>query len=429
MSEEEPQKNKEQKNKAAETGYTCEECARKFNSKGALQLHIWQKHTPRTPKEKNKGIVAQEKVESNYEISTRTPGFTLNPETLALAQLLVQSGRAKDLADLFKKSIYHMAYIEGGNKMVDQNQSPKETLDEIQSREIIDAYLVKLKGKDSTKEPEEDDIEKLEKQMTKQMRIRQMDRMMKGDSFDFKDLLAWQMFQGSFGGKKNDGEHADGIKQELAELKRKMETQDLINQFQRRLEGIESKKDDGNSFKDFVIALEKMRGESDKKVKEFEMKLQEERSIQLKDNMDRFEREVKEQLNNKLRSSGFDDQLQSKIKEQLLGNLDFKKLFSDGKEKTSSQAAQELISGVIDKVKEPLLAPMGQALAARIAQSGRREEPVYYPQQPPVSEEIPQQVETPQDNPINAGNETQETSTPEVNNNNSKKSGIQVVSG
>ena len=129
----------------------------------------------------------------------------------------------------------------------------------------------------------------------------------------------------------------------------------------------------------------------------------------------KFEKEVMEQVQSQLNSSGLDKELSERIKKQILDNLDLGKIFSGNKgEKNSAEVAKDLINGVVERIKEPLLKPLGQGLAARLANV--QSQPVEVQPQPvqyvegnpapeasnPVIEEQPiVSHEQPDNNPLN----------------------------
>lgn len=382
-----------------EDKYRCHLCGRVFNSPGALRLHLYQGHGF---KKEDKDVIDPTK--GSYRITALTKGFRLDAQTLALAQLLIKMGVAYNLSDLFEKAIYRMAMGEGvppkgGGSM----SNPKEALNEIQTAEMIDAYIDKLR---KNKDVSDDELEKLEKQMARQLRLKQLERLIKGGDFDFKDFFILQMLQQSF--KNNDS----SLKAEIESLKQQLQQQVMINnliqQFEKRLE--EVKKNNGSDIQQFLLALEKIRAESEKKQKEIEKELFKEKERRLEERQKKFEKEVMEQIQSKLNSSGLDKELTEKIKRQILENLDLGKIFSGSKgEKSSAEVAKDLINGVVERIKEPLLKPLGQGLAARLAgvnnpqpavESNPLPQPeINNPEQPVVEEQPLVTHEQPDNNP------------------------------
>ena len=385
-------------------GFKCHLCGKKFKSRGALQLHLFQAHGF---KKEDKDAVDPTK--GSYRITALTKGFRLDAQTLALAQLLIKMGVAYNLSDLFEKAIYRMAMGEGVPSKGGGNMSnPKEALTEIQTAEMIDAYINKLR---KDKDVSDDELEKLEKQMARQLRLKQLERLIKGGDFDFKDFFILQMLQQNFKGSDSS------LKAEIESLKQQLQQQVMINnliqQFEKRIEDM--KKNNGSDIQQFLLALEKIRAESEKKQKEIEKELFKEKERRLEERQKKFEKEVMEQVQSQLNSSGLDKELSERIKKQILDNLDLGKIFSGNKgEKNSAEVAKDLINGVVERIKEPLLKPLGQGLAARLANV--QSQPVEVQPQPvqyvegnpapeasnPVIEEQPiVSHEQPDNNPLN----------------------------
>ena len=108
----------------------------------------------------------------------------------------------------------------GPEKIVKQLQEAE------MSKEVLDIYRNKDKGKEAT----EDEMDKLEKSMAKQIRMKQMKKMLEGgEDLDLKELMKIQMFKQMFSPNQGQNNHQDtqlqALMQEIRDMKREQSHQ------------------------------------------------------------------------------------------------------------------------------------------------------------------------------------------------------------
>ena len=205
-----------------------------------------------------------------YEItSSRNLRFSGN-ET-AQAEMLIQSGVAKDFHDLAKKA-FNLLFIKeklnkafGNQNTMELNQNrepnPERTMRQIQEQEMMKAYTENMK-KGNQPNP-----------MEMMMMLRQMENPDKGKSSDgngfMNQLAMMQMMQAM---TKPQGDY--NLRGEIAELKHQMQMQQMMNQQAQTQQG-------NTSSQQFMQQMEQIRSERDKSIKAAEIEAQQERDKNL----------------------------------------------------------------------------------------------------------------------------------------------------
>lgn len=350
--------------------YVCEYCDLGFKSAHGLKIHQFKMHKDIVKefkeKKRNSRIGGTAMAVDVPELKVTTKGFKINADQMALAQLLINSGVANDFTGLFEKGLYVLAH--GGN-------NPKL-------------------GGGNMNEEDNFNLNKEMKKLLEQMQMKQAMEMIKGkeDSggFDMNKLMNMFVMQNLMKNLGGGGE--DKLNKEVESLKSQLQQQQLMNQFTAQINELKKSSNKNNGTTDLIIALEKIRADGEKKTKEIEGKLNRERENHLQEKIGELKESIQSSGNS---GNQFERAITEKIQGKVLEKFDTGELFGAKQEKDTGQVAQELIGGVIDKIKEPLLAPLGQGLKERIAKGGSS-----IPQEFEPQFEMPQEMPIPQEMPV-----------------------------
>ena len=286
------EKKKAQKDSTKEFPFVCDICSRRFGSQGPLNLHRWQKHGIT----RAKGEIREP---TGTDIQVQTAPVMLDVNEMAIANHLIQSGYAKDMRELIKKSI-HMMFFRGGGIMPEEGlerkqvkeKDPFDELDEMQNKELKRKFFEKqlrkfeseLEG-DTKKAVGEGSDDDMVKSMQKELQVKRLQKALKDDS-DLKDVLKdMMMFQAMgnvFGGRK-DGEDVTALRQQIQQMQMQHQQQIQQMQMQQQMQlqnqqVLQKLAEFGNkksmSAEDFM----KIWADKEKIVKEKELEVQKERN-------------------------------------------------------------------------------------------------------------------------------------------------------
>ena len=192
-------------------------------AKKSLPKHGIVKTEPQTEFVEDSGIPP---VDQRIGTSSRASSVFSGVEQ-GMAEMLIKSGYAKNIEELQRKNL-HLTYNTltsnfGGNSMKNPKEEESlEDIDKLEDKELLREYkqiklqrmkeeLEKKKGLESKRvePPSEDELEKLEKQMARQMRMKQMQRMIGDDKkeggFTMGDFMQYMLLKDLAGNKSNDG--------------------------------------------------------------------------------------------------------------------------------------------------------------------------------------------------------------------------------
>jgi len=223
---------------------------------------------------------AESEKEKGYKISSLRP-ISLSGREMALAEILINAGLAKNLNDLTRKGLYVMAAmfnLPHGQKMEELNQekqeekpNPKKTLRELQEQKMIEAYINNME-KGNVIDP-----------LSMMMLMRMMDNRDKGEDNNFMDkMLQLQMIRSI-----SQPQAETHLSKELADLKYQLQIQQILQQAQNK---------NAPSLNEQMIALEKIRADRDEKIKAAEIQAQQERDKTLKVMIDSKLKDMEKQL-------------------------------------------------------------------------------------------------------------------------------------
>jgi len=311
-----------------------------------------------------------EKQDKEYKMSSLRP-INLTGREMALAEILINAGLAKNFNDLTRKGLYVMSAmfnLPHGQKMEEnQNQTPnpKNTLKELQEQKLIEAYIDSMKKGNST-----DPLQMM--MLIRMMDNRGMDKgEHEGNNF-MEKLMQLQMI------KSMSQPNADSqLSKELADLKYQMQMQQILQNQQKN-----------PSLNDQLLALEKVRSERDERIKAAELQVQQERDKTLSIAIDTKLKEMERSVN-EARQGGISSQRIKDLKEEIQA---IKEMASEigAREK----GAGEYISETIGNVASTLQPTLTKLIEQR-QQPHQMPEPIY---QMPPEPEMPQMPEQPQVN-------------------------------
>lgn len=336
-----------------------------------------------------------------HEIPVTSQPFYPSLSQLVVIQKAKDRGMAKSIDEFMSKAINTYALENmGGNNMEEKSEKIdlQEMLDKESQRELVTAQAETIRAKakkiieDTAKTPEEksaafaefDDIMK----MATQMPIIKMKMKMA------KDLA--NAFTGEDGDSRKQDPEMAAMKQELAALKAKEQfdpilrsiddlrkkQEDNIGQLNRRQEELgklileaQSKKA-GETNEGTIERMAKIFADRDKEMATLRS-ASEQNLATLRAEVERAKNESMQQhLTSKIErleekmSGGGRQGLTAEIatiKEGIGALKDVAKEFAPAKaEKSGMEMAQELIGSTIDKIQEPVLMPLGQALADKV---------------------------------------------------------------
>jgi len=174
----------------------------------------------------------------------------------------------------------------------------------------------------------------------------------------------------------------DALKRSIEEINKRFELEQERRKYDELRQSImqlmASKKGENDTIK--FEELFKILAEKDKDIKEMEMRLQEEKERNLREMMEKQLADIQERIQQQTAQKSTNEQI-AELSQAIKSIKEVASEFSAvGKpDKTKGELAKELIEGTIEKIKEPLLKPMGQAIASQIANQNQPREVIVQP--------------------------------------------------
>jgi len=313
-----------------------------------------------------------------YQIlSSRNTKFS--GSELAQAEMLIESGVAKDFNDLARKAFnllflkekLNKAFSSDTNKMENKEPNtettmrepdPGRALKQIQEGELFQAQIDKLKQSGSG----DNTVELMDRALRQQMLQAQIDGMRgKGNADPLSTMMMMRMMENQGSGKDSkDNNFMDkmmqlqminamkpqadvGLQRELADLKQQMQMQQMLNQQQQQQQG-------QASSQEFMQAMEVLRAERDQSIKKAEIAAQQERDknlqlaydnrrIELESRLKAMEKEMKE------KGGGMATERIKNMKEEIAAVKEMSVLLGD-KEKGTGEMIMESLGTIAEKV-------------------------------------------------------------------------------
>jgi len=178
------------------------------------------------------------------------------------------------------------------------------------------------------------------------------------------------------------------LKEEIKELKQALKTKNESPEIKELAKAIETLKEDKkwSEIKDLIkTALEKKEGPSDvvkiitelEKIRQQGQKDVEAARAELAKFKDKLLMEELKEIRKKIASDeSLSKKMREKIDEVLVKNFE-KAMKQVGGEKSGAELAKDLIESTVEKIKEPVLAPLGKSLAEKIRIE--RQQPIFIP--------------------------------------------------
>jgi len=379
---------------------------------GTLNLHKYQVHGVGKKAEDAGRITEVLGKEGMYSIAS-SKQFKLSAPTIALMQLLIQTGKASNMEELMEKSIYNLAY--GGGKMSDNSGEGKnkasEILKQVEDVETTKAVLDAWRGKRSDgeeKAPSEDEIDRAIKDMTKQLRWKQTQKMMSGDDFSMKDMMQMEMLQSMMRRNRgSDSQNLSVLQQQINSLQQQMQQRELQHRQELEMQNLRNSiskigEKKGMNAEDIM----KIWADRDSAVKTKDIELQKERDKGLRTMLDSKLRELE-----RATPSGGDTESIKKIAEAIKALREVNKELGSGREEGErGKIAQEFIKSTIDQLKDPLIRPIGESIARGMEQR------IAQPPMPMPMEQLPPEalsnIESPSANTVPAVKKSERYSIP-----------------
>ena len=350
---------------STEKGWKCPECNKYVES----------------PEIKGRETIREVKAskERPYELmSSRNIKFSGGE--LAQAEMLIQSGVAKDFHELAKKA-FNLIFIKeklkkafGGmdNTMeLNKEPNPERTMKQIQEQEMMKAYIEGMKKSGQT-----NPIELM-------MMMRQMENQDKGKSSGdngFMNQLAMMQMMQAMAKPQGDS----NLQKEIADLKHQMQMQQMMNQQAQMQQG-------NTSSQQFMQQMETIRSERDKSIKAAEIEAQQERDrnlqlafdnrrIELESRLKSMEKEIEKTGGGKLAVENL-----KQMKDQITAVKEMSHVLGE-REKGAGEYISETIGNVADKLGPSLMDIARQ----------RQEQKMMQPPMPELPPEPAEVIEQPQ---------------------------------
>jgi len=389
--------------------YKCPECGKKFKSLGAFYGHLRFKHgidikAGELKEKAEQHIVEEKEPEKPIEMETTVePSFGRGLEedlieNLKFAGLVggYWEQKRKGIAKLFyagepsperlfwamKKAgatplqidlALHLQFGDGVNyeeiakKAEKMFEKPKKS--EVEEEEEIDweeidmdeeklRKVVKAIMKEMQKESNNEEVD-LWKRIDRIMAWRALSKALEkegSEELSLKHLLELKPLLG------NDPQ----LLQRITELERKIADERDKAILETLIKTIGEKK--GSESSDLIKILLEHQTKNQEAIEKLKEKAEELRYQSMKEYLDRV-------LNVVAQRESWDEELKKLIKEEMTKTLK-EKIKSGGGEKSKADIAREVIESTIDKIKEPVLRPVGEALAENIRKKSASSSPV-----------------------------------------------------
>ena len=342
---------------------------------------------------------------------------SLGGSELANAESLINAGFAENFNDLIRKSLelvgqqIHSPYAQqqlnlnnqNGEQMKQEEPNPGRALKQIQEGELIQAQIDKMK-KGGSMENTGEIIDKSLRQQLLQAQIESMKGKASGNSTDpittmmlmrymenaekgkdhkgngFMDKLMEIQLMKSIGGNQNNNEP---LMREIADLKHNMVMQQVLQQSQQK--GVPT-------LNDQLMAMEKIRGDRDVKIKEAELDAQKSRDKTLGIAIGSKLKEMEKAIDEARQSGGgFSGQRIKDLKEEISAVKEMSNILGD-REKSAGEYISETIGNVAQQIQPALTNYMQQKEEQKVEQQMAQQQVAEQAQQP-QEESAPAQSE------------------------------------
>lgn len=345
---------------------------------------------------------AGEAGQTGGQMPSQTLSFISDPDTYVKVQALMNAGMGKNYQEALKKCIdftflTRTGLGRGGDSMTD----PEDTLDDIKRRELMDAEKKRIEADTASKQTEASPMKQIAKftndELERRMAEAQLKRLETGQQNPLEQMMMMEYFKSMKG---------EGNNPAVEELKKKLE----VMEQERRFDDIKRSNDElksmvldvmksktGDTQESLITKMTQIFANRDTDMAKLQQEIQaakdETRQVQLDAKLSRIEDKFQQLQGGKSELTQFSETFDT-VKKIAQG------LGDKRPEKSGAELAQELISSTLDKIKEPILAPIGAALAEKA-----RGPPQFNQPQAPV-----QTIENPGIKAVEPATETEEYS-------------------
>jgi len=332
------------------------------------ELPPYIRKTPPRIKKKSEGdkVAEPRRLEDDERIEAKK-SLRFDPDLLKIAEWMVEQGLAKDLSSAVRA--WGKDYYYRHSDVLKENDiEPK-----IQ------------KGNDLGKDIDFSDVIKLMKQRVAMDTMATLSGEKKGDAIDLNKIIALSFLERQYkGGDGNPGTNPQiqALQNEIRELKNSQMQQAQMQKFETMFQNLQAqilaKGKNGGDWKDILALtekskadLEKIRAEHEARIEQQRAKTEAAKEEASKIQFEHLREEVKNLLNQTGETHKWKDEITKKYMDQAMTILDeqYKKgAKAVAGEKTTGELAKDFVTDFVDKIKTPILEPMGQALAKRMEQ-------------------------------------------------------------
>ncbi len=360
----------------------CPICGKKVKGESQLRFHM-QKHPEHIKEEQTNPETGQTEEPEKEHISTK-PAQKENKEyrtttqkvvgfsgrDMNMAEILINSGFAKDFSDLTRKGMHLAAALlqtgnitQKGNEMNTNKESlsTEETMEKLLKQDLLRAQVEGMKNKNTSP---------IELMMMKEM----YGESKKGGS-DMSQLMMMQMMQNKGNNGSQSNPQIEQMQQQMVKLQEDKRYDDLKNMI------LMSQNQNKESPTDMMMKIEQLRGKRESDIEKLRMELETQKNQMFMRELS----DIRNQMNQGMEDQGFSKTMRDKVDNMMLKNMEF--ALNGGKEKSKGEMAADIISNTIEKIREPILAPIGQAMADKMV---NQSEPPNQPQQPSQPIQPPQ---------------------------------------
>ena len=364
---------------------------------------IIRKHPPSKDGDKQEKSLTQ-KTSKEYPDTGSSKQINFNAKTLATIEKLEQDGHGESRDEIIKKALESysqnlpnqnwvrdpiqkmreeitMADLKKQLKETNTNnndnmEGPSKIIKQIQEAEVSKEIINIYKDKKDKNPPTEDEFDKMERQMAKQLRMKQMNKLLSNDGEDFgiKEMMKYQMFRNMMGTQDTNQSNQSNpqlqaLMQEIKDMKRdqfhQQEKQMLQDQFKTQIQALQSNKPNQavDAIKEHhrALAEQQQRSQSEKDV--MQQQIQQKDQELLKEQLDSRVKDLQDKVMGARQSNALPDQVQ-KFKQELESLKELQEALGPNNNKSMTDTA---IEGLV-KNAPSILQSLSDATQAKRAQ-------------------------------------------------------------
>ena len=348
-----------------------------YDGEQSIDLEVEQEDNPKTESVKEESQPQKKGTEFK---TTVQKAISFTGRDLNMAEILINSGFAKDFSDLTRKGLHLAAALlqtgnitKGEDNMTqkDDEISTEKTMEKLLKQDLLRAQIDGMKNKSTSP---------IELMMMKEM----IGDSKKSGGSDMSQLMMMSMMQNKNNNGNQSNPQIEQLQQQFMKMQEDKRYDDLKNLMMMQNQNKESPTD-------MMMKMEEMRGKRDADVEKIRMEMEATKNQMFMKELS----DIRGQMNQGMEEQGF-----SKIMREKVDNMMFKNMetaLNGGKEKSKGEMASDLISNTIEKIKEPILEPIGRAMAEKMANQPEQQ---YHPPEQQSPPEQPTAPDTQQPDPL-----------------------------